>query len=106
MGACIISIAKTGFMKIGTLIHSIRFLSSVVALYLYKSTKRPCMEYCFHVGTGAPSCYMETLDELQKRICRTVDPLLAASLEPLAHRRSVAFSSELAQLVPGFCHHF
>ena len=64
------------------------------------------MEYCFHVGAGAPSCYMETLDELQKRIRRTVDPLLAPFLETLAHRRNVAFSSELARLVPGFCHHF
>ena len=52
------------------------------------------------------------LDKLQRRICRTVRPSLAASLEPLAHRRHVASlslfyryyfvrcSSELAQLVP------
>ena len=70
------------------------------------------MEYCFHVWTGAPSCYLELLDKLQKRICRTVSPSLDASLETLAHRRNVAslslfyrFSfgkstSELAQLVP------
>ena len=38
---------------------------------------------------GAPSCYMELLDKLQKRICRTVGPSLAASLEPLAHCRNV-----------------
>ena len=60
------------------------------------------MEYCFHVWAGAPSCYMELLDKLQKLIYRTVGPSLAASLEPLAHRRNVASrrSSELAQLVP------
>ena len=29
---------------------------------------------------------MELLDKLQKRICRTVVPSLAASLEPLAYR--------------------
>ena len=64
-----------------------------------------CLGWC-------PSCYLELLDELQKRICRTVDPSLAASLEPLAYRRNVASlslfyryyfgrcSSELAQLVP------
>ena len=69
------------------------------------------MEYCCHVWAGAPSCYMELLGELQNRICRTVGPSLAASLEPLAHYRNVAslslfdryyfgrFSSELAQLV-------
>ena len=70
------------------------------------------MEHCCHVWAGAPCCYLELLDKLQKRICRTVGPSLAASLEPLAHRLNVAnlslfyryyfgrSSSELAQLVP------
>ena len=52
----IISIAKTVCKKIGALIRSIRFLSLKVALYLYKSTIRPCMDYCCHVWTGAPHC--------------------------------------------------
>ena len=111
-GSYIVSIAKTASKKIGALIRSMKFLSPEVALYLYKSTIRPCMEYCCHVWAGAPSCYLELLDKLQKRICRTVGPSLAASLEPLAHRRNVAnlslfyryyfgrCSSELAQLVP------
>ena len=111
-GSYIISIAKTASKKIGDLIHSMKFHSPEVALYLYKSTICPCMEYCCHVWAGAPSCYSELLDKLQKRICRTVGPLVAASLEPLAHRRNVASlrlfcryyfgrcSSELAQLVP------
>ena len=72
----------------------------------------PITEHCCHVLSGAPICYLELLDKLQKRICRTVGPSLAASLEPLAHRRNVASlslfyryyfgrcSSELAQLVP------
>ena len=55
----IISIAKTATMKIGALIHSKKFLSSEVALYLYKSTIRPCMEYCCHVWAGVPSCYLQ-----------------------------------------------
>ena len=70
------------------------------------------MEYCRHVCAGAPSCYLEFSDKLQKQICMTVSPSLATSLEPLAHRRNVASlslfyrdyfgecSSELAQLVP------
>ena len=82
----IISIAKTASKKIGALIRSMKFLSPEVALYLYESTIRPCMEYCCHVWAGAPSCYLELLDKLQKRICRTAGPSLAASLEPLAHR--------------------
>ena len=65
-----------------------------------------------HVLAGAPSCYLELLDKLQKRICGTFGPSLAASLEPLAHRRNVASLSlfyryyfgrcsyELAELVP------
>ena len=129
----IISIVKTNSKKIGALICSMKFLSPEVTLYLYKSTICPCMEYCCHVWAGAPSCYLELLDKLQKRICRTVGPSLAASLEPLAHRQNVASlslfyryyfgrcSSELAKLVPlpysggrsthysdrlhDFCHH-
>ena len=42
-GYYIISIAKTASKKIGALIHSMKFLSPEVALYLYKSTICPCM---------------------------------------------------------------
>ena len=86
----IISITKSASKEIGVLIRSMKFLSSEVALSFYKSTIRPCMEYCCHDWVGAPNCYLELLDKLQKRVCRTVGPLLAACLEPLAHRRNVA----------------
>ena len=112
----IISIAKIASKKIGAMIRSIKFLSLEVALYLYKSTIRPCMEYCCHVWPGAPSCSLELLDKVQKWICRSVGPSLAASLETLAaHCQNVASlslfymyyfgccSSELAQLVPLPC---
>ena len=62
-----------------------KFLSLEVSLYLEKSTMGPCMEDCCHVRAGAPSCYLKLLDKLQKQICRTVGPSIAASLEPLAH---------------------
>ena len=106
-GSYMVSIPKTASKKIGALIRSIKFLSPEVALYFYKSTI-----YCCHVWAGAPSCYLELLDKIQKRIRRTVGPSLAASLEPSAHRRNLASlsllyrnyfgrcSSELAQLVP------
>ena len=70
------------------------------------------MKYCCHVWAAAPSCYLEILYKLQKRICRTVGPSLATSPEPLALCRNAASlilfsgyyfgrcSSELAQLVP------
>ena len=84
-GRYIVSIAKTASKKIGALIRAMKFLSPKFALYLYKSTIQPCMEYCCHVWAAAPSCYLELLDKLQKWICRTVGPSLAGSLELLAH---------------------
>ena len=106
-----ISVAKTASKKIGALIRSTKFLSPEVALYLYKSTIWPCMEYCCHAWAGAPSCYLEMLYKLQKKICTTVGSSLAASFEPLAHFRNIAglrffckyyfgrWSSKLAQLM-------
>ena len=89
-GSYIISVAKTASKKIEALIRSMKFHSSEVALYLYESTIRPCMECCCHVWAGAPRCYLDWLDMFRKQICRIVGPSLAASLEPLAHRRNVA----------------
>ena len=88
------------------------FLPPEVALYLYKSTIQSYMEYFCHVWADALSCYLEFLDKLQKRICRTVGPSFTASLQSLAHRRNVASlnifyrhyfgrcSSEMSQLAP------
>ena len=88
-GSYIILIAKIASKKIGALIRSMKFFSPEVALYLYKSTIQPCMEYCCHVWAGAPSCYLELLDKLQKQICKFVGPSLATFLEPLAHHQNV-----------------
>ena len=108
-GSYMISIAETASKKTGPLIHSVKFLSPEVALYLCKSTIHPCMEYCCHFCTGA---YLELLDKLQNQICKTVGASIATSLEPLAHHQNVVTlslfymyyfgrcSSELAQLVP------
>ena len=67
-----------------------KFLSPEVALYLYKSTKWPCRECSCHVWAGAPNCYVELLDKLQKQICRIAGLLLAPSLEPLSLHWNVA----------------
>ena len=111
-GSYIISIAKTASKKIGALIRSMKFFSPEVALYLYISIIRPCMEYCCHVWAGAPSCYLDLLDKLQKQISRIVGLSLTASIEHLAHHQNMASlslfyryyfgrcSSQLAQLVP------
>ena len=89
-GSYIVSIAKTASKKIGALIRFMKFLSPELAPYLHKSSICPCVEYCYHIWAGAPSCYLELLDKLEKQICRTVGPSLAASLEPLAHGQNVA----------------
>ena len=72
------------------------------------------MEYCCRVWAGAPKCFLELLDKLQKQISRTVGPSLATSFEPLAYPPNVASIvlfcsyyfdrclSELTQLVPLF----
>ena len=111
----IIYMAQTASKKIGALICSIMLFSSEAAVDLCKSIIWPCMEYCFHVWAGAPSCHLELLDKLEKQICRTVDPVLTASLEPLPYCQNVASlclfyryyfvrcswcSFELVQLVP------
>ena len=101
-GSYISCIAKTASKITRALIHSMKFFSPEVALYLYKS----------HVWAGAPSCYLELLDKLQKQICTTVAASLATSLKRLTHHQNVASlnlfyryyfgkcSSELAELVP------
>ena len=106
----IISIANTAFKKIGALICSVKFLFPEDTLHLCKPTVRASKEYCCHGWAGAVNCHVDMLDKLQKLVCETVCPSLAATLEPLAHRQIVASislfnrnffgrcSSELAKL--------
>ena len=80
------SIAKTAAKKTGVLINFMKFLSPELALYLIYL----CIKCYCHVWSGAPSCYLELLDELQKRMFRFVGPSFAASLEPMAHCQNLA----------------
>ena len=53
-GSYTVSIGKTtACKKIGALIRFMKFLSSEIALYFYKSIIRFCLKYCFHVWAGA-----------------------------------------------------
>ena len=56
------------------------------------------MEYCCRVWPGAPSCYLELLDKLEKQICRAVGPSLVASLSRFCRYYFGRCSSELVQL--------
>ena len=58
-----------------------KILSPEVAQYLFKSTIYPCMEHCCHIWAGAPSCYLELIVKLRKRMYRTVGPSFFTSLE-------------------------
>ena len=85
-GSYIIFVAKTTSKEKGALILSMKFLSPedvpcisinlCSTVFYYK-----CMEYCRHVWAGVPSCYVEFLDKLQKRICRYVG-LLVLHFQP------------------------
>lgn len=108
----IASIAKSASKKVGSLFRSKRFLTPEAILYLYKSTIRPCMEYCCHIWAGASSSSLDLLDKIEKRVANLVGPILASSLQPLSHQRDVASlslfykyyhakcSTELQGLVP------
>ena len=61
------------------------------------------MKYYCHIWVGTTSCYIELLDKLLKRICRTVGLSLAASLVQLAHRRNVASLSLFSRYYFGKC---
>ena len=58
-GSYIIFIAKIAPKRIEALIFYMKFLSPEVALYRFKSTIWPCMEYCCHVWACAPICHLE-----------------------------------------------
>ena len=79
------------------------FISPEVSLYHCKFTMRHCMVYCCHAWATAPSCYLELLDKLQKRICMTVGPSRAAFPEPFAHRWNVASLSLFYRCYFGTC---
>ena len=114
----IVSIAKSTSKKVGSLFRSKRFLTPEAILHLYKSTIRPCMEYCCHIWAGAPASCLDLLDKIQKRVVNLVGPILSSSLQPLFHQRDVASlslfyryyhakcSSELQGLVPSYTFFF
>ena len=91
---------------------SMKFLSRGLALYLYKSTIQTFMEYSCHAWADSPSCNLDMLDKLYNRVCRTIGPSLAVSLEPVAHCQYITSLSlfyryyfgrcsfELTELVP------
>lgn len=97
------SVAKSAVKKIGSLFRVRNCLSPKTILYLYKSSIRPCMEYCCHLWAGAPANCLNLLNRLQKRISNIVGPELASGLHSLAHRRDVASLSLFYRYINGRC---
>ena len=86
----IVSNARITWKKIGALIYSVKFLSSEVVFYLCETIIKPDMEYCCHIWAGVPSCFLNILDILQKKLCKKFGLLLGVYLESLVHNQSAA----------------
>ena len=97
------SIAKLTAMKVGSLYRVRNFLSPASILYIYKSTIRPCMEYCCHLWAGASAECLHLLDRIQNRIINIIGPELASDLQSLSHRRNVASLSLFYRYFHGRC---
>ena len=61
-----------------------KFPSLNVVLHSYKSTIRPCMEYCCLTWISSSHCYVGMLGKLLKRICKIVGPALTTFAESSA----------------------
>ena len=93
-GSYMISIVKTASKKIGALIRSVKCLSSEAAPYRYKSTTRPCMEYCCHVwgwcsssySRGSSTLYSDRLYDFSVTIPRCYKDVYVSSFFPRTAR--------------------
>ena len=103
LGFYIIPTDNRASKKLEALVCSMKFLSHEVALYLYKSTICPCMDYCCHVWAVVPSCYLELLDKLNNEYARLLVLHLLLLLNTLAHQNVASLSlfyRYLVELVP------
>ena len=83
--------AKPAARKIGFLFRSRRFFTPLQLLTLYKAQIYPCLEYSSHLWRGIPKHSLATLEAIQKGVIMLIDdPILTASLDSLAHPRSVS----------------
>ena len=76
----IVFIDKTASTTFGAFARSVKLLFPKVAPYLYKSIKQPWTEYYCYARAGAPSCYLDILDTIQKWAFRTVTCCLSWAL--------------------------
>ena len=75
--------------KIRPLICYSDFISLEVSLYLYTSIIQSCLEFLCYTWTGTPSCHLDILEKLQKKVSWTVGPIFVASFESFASCQNV-----------------
>ena len=90
---------KSKFQKYWLLVPGKKNLTPDAILYIYKSTIRPCLEYCCHTWAGSPKCHISLLDKIQRRVFKLIGPELGSQLEPLSHRRNFACLSLLYRYI-------
>ena len=74
--------AKHASQKLGFLSRASGYFSPSQLLTLYKFQIHPSLEYCFHVGGGAPKSSLHLLDEVQSKANRLINnPNLTNSLQ-------------------------
>ena len=98
-GLLISMLGKLDWLRLTSLITLVLLMWKWMGLFWEKtsfkmlgltfSSKLDWWPYIISIAKSASKCYLELLDKLQIRICRTVGLSLAASLEPLAHCRIV-----------------
>nr|XP_004924674.2 uncharacterized protein LOC101745997 [Bombyx mori] len=96
--------AKMASKKLGVLNRAKQYFKPAHRLKLYKAQVRPHMEYCCHLGAGAPGYQLSPFDRIQRRASRIVDdPELADRLDPLALRRDLSSLCILYRIYNGEC---
>ena len=89
------SIAKAVSREVGSLYRAQHFHTPETILYMYKSTIRPCMEYCSHSWGGAPRSHG------QKMVVCLVGSGLSSDLQALPHRRMLLASACSTSITTG-----
>ena len=73
-------------------------------LVLYKAQVRPHLEYCCHLWSGAPNCYLLLFDRIQRWAVRFIDDLkISTRLDSLSLRRDVASLCVFYRIYHGEC---
>jgi len=95
-------IAKSASKKLGALFRLRRHFNSHQLLQIFKTSIRPCMEYCSHVWGGSSATFL--LDRIQSKAIRLINSLdITNSLDSLSLRRDVGSLAVFYRCINGDC---